>query len=199
MSSVFHRSCHGQLPTVSHGEGVYLFDTHGKAYLDGCGGAAVSNLGHNHPRVKRAIRDQLDAVPYAHTGFFTTQSSELLAKRLVELAPEPLKQVYFVSGGSEAVEAALKMARQYFVERGKPQKTEFIARRQSYHGNTLGALAVGGTNGVVSRFVLCLQPVIISRLVMHIASRWHLSLRRITAHGWPTNWSIKSWHSARTM
>jgi adenosylmethionine-8-amino-7-oxononanoate aminotransferase len=144
MSSVFHRSCHGQLPTVSHGEGVYLFDTHGKAYLDGCGGAAVSNLGHNHPQVKQAIRDQLDAVPYAHTGFFTTQSSELLAKRLVDLAPEPLKQVYFVSGGSEAVEAALKMARQYFVERGKPQKTEFIARRQSYHGNTLGALAVGG-------------------------------------------------------
>ncbi|WP_394150103.1 aspartate aminotransferase family protein [Vibrio maritimus] len=144
MSSVFHRSCRGQLPTVSHGNGVYLYDTNGKAYLDGCGGAAVSNLGHSHPRVKQAIRNQLESIPYAHTGFFTTESSERLADRLVELAPNPLKHVYFVCGGSEAVEAALKMARQYFVEQGKTQKTQFIARRQSYHGNTLGALAVGG-------------------------------------------------------
>ncbi|GMQ49220.1 aspartate aminotransferase family protein [Vibrio sp. 10N] len=104
----------------------------------------MSNLGHSHPRVKQAIREQLDSIPYAHTGFFTTESSERLADRLVELAPTPLKHVYFVSGGSEAVESALKMARQYFVEQGKIQKTQFIARRQSYHGNTLGALAVGG-------------------------------------------------------
>ncbi|WP_299661988.1 aspartate aminotransferase family protein [uncultured Psychromonas sp.] len=144
MTHVFHRHCHAKLPSIASGEGVYLFDTEGKQYLDGCGGAAVSNLGHNHTAVKDAIKQQLDAIPFAHTGFFTNQVSEDLATLLTDLAPNPLNHVYFVSGGSEAVESALKMARQYFVEIGKPQKTQFIARRQSYHGNTLGALAVGG-------------------------------------------------------
>ena len=144
MTHVFHRHCHAKLPSIASGEGVYLFDTEGKRYLDGCGGAAVSNLGHNHTAVKDAIKQQLDAIPFAHTGFFTNQVSEDLATLLTDLAPDPLNHVYFVSGGSEAVESALKMARQYFVEIGKPQKTQFIARRQSYHGNTLGALAVGG-------------------------------------------------------
>ncbi|MEJ6079243.1 aspartate aminotransferase family protein [Vibrio sp. 1-Bac 57] len=144
MTHVFHRHCHAKLPSIASGEGVYLFDTEGKQYLDGCGGAAVSNLGHNHTAVKDAIKQQLDAIPFAHTGFFTNQVSEDLATLLTDLAPDPLNHVYFVSGGSEAVESALKMARQYFVEIGKPQKTQFIARRQSYHGNTLGALAVGG-------------------------------------------------------
>jgi len=144
MTHVFHRHCHAKLPSIASGEGVYLFDTEGKQYLDGCGGAAVSNLGHNHSAVKDAIKQQLDAIPFAHTGFFTNQASEDLATLLTDLAPAPLNHVYFVSGGSEAVESALKMARQYFVETGKPQKTQFIARRQSYHGNTLGALAVGG-------------------------------------------------------
>ncbi len=144
MTHVFHRHCHAKLPSIASGEGVYLFDTEGKRYLDGCGGAAVSNLGHNHTAVKDAIKQQLDAIPFAHTGFFTNQASEDLATLLTDLAPDPLNHVYFVSGGSEAVESALKMARQYFVEIGKPQKTQFIARRQSYHGNTLGALAVGG-------------------------------------------------------
>ncbi|MGR5177374.1 aspartate aminotransferase family protein [Vibrio mediterranei] len=144
MSHVFHRNCSAQLPTVSRGEGVYLIDSEGKHYLDGCGGAAVSNLGHDHPNVKAAIKSQLEAIPYAHTGFFTSEVGENLATKLVSLSPEPMKHVYFTSGGSEAVEAALKMARQYFVERGLQCKTQFIARRQSYHGNTLGALAVGG-------------------------------------------------------
>lgn len=144
MTHVFHRHCHAKLPSIASGEGVYLFDTEGKQYLDGCGGAAVSNLGHNHTAVKDAIKQQLDAIPFAHTGFFTNQVSEDLATLLTDLAPDPLNHVYFVSGGSEAVESALKMARQYFVEIRKPQKTQFIARRQSYHGNTLGALAVGG-------------------------------------------------------
>ncbi|MFC5080317.1 Adenosylmethionine-8-amino-7-oxononanoate aminotransferase [Vibrio thalassae] len=144
MGSVFHRHCSETLPTVSFGEGVYLVDSEGRYYLDGCGGAAVSNLGHNHPRIKAAIQAQLETIAYAHTGFFTSESSEKLAERIVSLAPHSLQHVYFVSGGSEAVEAALKMARQYYVERGMVSKTEFIARRQSYHGNTLGALAVGG-------------------------------------------------------
>ena len=144
MTHLFHRHCHAELPTVSSGDGVYLFDTEGKKYLDGCGGAAVSNLGHSHATVKKAIIEQVEAIPFAHTSFFTNQPSEALATLLTDLAPDNLNHVYFVSGGSEAVESALKMARQYFVEIGKPNKTQFIARRQSYHGNTLGALAVGG-------------------------------------------------------
>ncbi|MBM7034824.1 aspartate aminotransferase family protein [Vibrio ulleungensis] len=144
MTKVFHRHCHSKLPTVVRGEGVYLFDQQGRRYLDACGGAAVSNLGHNHQHVKRGIAQQLEAIPFAHSHFFTTDSCELLAKKLTHLAPDPLNHVYFVSGGSEAVESALKMARQYFVEKGELSRTEFIARKQSYHGNTLGALAVGG-------------------------------------------------------
>ena len=144
MSNVFHRHCHQILPTISHGEGMYLFDKNGKSYLDACGGAAVSNLGHNHAAIKQAIIKQVNEIAYAHTGFFTNEPSEKLATRLCSLMPKQFNRAYFVSGGSEAVEAALKMARQHFVEQGKPSKTEFIARRQSYHGNTLGALSVGG-------------------------------------------------------
>jgi adenosylmethionine-8-amino-7-oxononanoate aminotransferase len=159
MTHVFHRHCHSSLPVVVRGEGVYLYDSAGKRYIDGCGGAAVSNLGHNHTAVKRAITAQLEAVPYAHSGFFTADSSEQLATRLAGLAPPPLNHVYFVSGGSEAVESALKMARQYFVERGEPQRCQFIARRQSYHGNTLGALAVGGNRWRRSQFEPLLADV----------------------------------------
>jgi adenosylmethionine-8-amino-7-oxononanoate aminotransferase len=144
MTHVFHRHCHGKLPTVKRGEGVYLFDQHDNRYLDACGGAAVSNLGHNNEHVKQALTDQLTDIPFAHSHFFTSDNCEQLAERLSELAPDSLNHVYFVSGGSEAVESALKMARQYYVEKGQLSKTEFIARKQSYHGNTLGALAVGG-------------------------------------------------------
>jgi adenosylmethionine-8-amino-7-oxononanoate aminotransferase len=159
MTHVFHRHCHSKLPVVVKGEGVYLFDSTGKRYLDGCGGAAVSNLGHNHHAVKQAMREQLDAVPFAHSGFFTSDACESLADYLSELAPDPLNHVYFVSGGSEAVESALKMARQYFVETGQPQRSQFIARRQSYHGNTLGALAVGGNQWRRQKFEPLLAAV----------------------------------------
>ena len=144
MSHVLHRHCHNPLPTVARGEGVYLYDTHGKAYLDASGGAAVSCLGHSHEGVRRALHAQIDQVAYAHTSFFTSEPAEALADRLIQRAPGKLDKVYFVSGGSEAMESALKIARQYFVERGEDQRKHFIARRQSYHGNTLGALAVGG-------------------------------------------------------
>jgi len=144
MSHVLHRHCHNPLPTVARGEGVYLFDTNGKAYLDASGGAAVSCLGHSHEGVRRALHAQIDKVAYAHTSFFTSEPAEALADRLIARAPGNLDRVYFVSGGSEAMESALKVARQYFVEVGQPQRKHFIARRQSYHGNTLGALAVGG-------------------------------------------------------
>ncbi|MDF2156166.1 aspartate aminotransferase family protein [Vibrio sp. CAU 1672] len=144
MSYVFHRHCHTRLPVIDRGEGIYLFDQQGKRYLDACGGAAVSNLGHSYQAVKHAITEQLGKIPYAHSGFFTSDSSEQLAEKLCRLAPDQFNHVYLVSGGSEAVESALKMARQYYVERGLAEKNQFIARQQSYHGNTLGALAVGG-------------------------------------------------------
>ncbi|BBM65515.1 aspartate aminotransferase family protein [Vibrio alfacsensis] len=144
MSYMFHRHCHAKLPTIERGEGVYLFDHQGKAYLDACGGAAVSNLGHSHQAVKQAMLAQIERVPFAHTGFFTNQNSERLAELICQRMPSQFNHVYLVSGGSEAVESALKMARQYFVERSQPQKRYFVARQQSYHGNTLGALAVGG-------------------------------------------------------
>ncbi len=130
-------------PVAVGGDGPYLVDADGKRYLDACGGAAVSILGHNHARIVTAIRRQAERLPYAHSSFFTTEIVEALATRLVARAPG-MGKVLLLSGGSEAIEAALKLARQYFVETGEPERRFFIARRQSYHGNTLGALAVGG-------------------------------------------------------
>ncbi|MER8590051.1 MULTISPECIES: aspartate aminotransferase family protein [unclassified Mesorhizobium] len=144
MTHILHRTIHSTLPVAVRGQGIELFDAEGKSYIDASGGAAVSCLGHGHPDVIAALHAQLDRIAYAHTSFFTTEVAERLADRLVEDAPKGLDHVYLVSGGSEAVEAALKMARQYFVEKGEPQRRHLIARRQSYHGNTLGALATGG-------------------------------------------------------
>jgi adenosylmethionine-8-amino-7-oxononanoate aminotransferase len=144
MTHILHRQIAGTLPVAAGGQGIELIDTTGKRYLDASGGAAVSCLGHGHPAVTAALHEQLDKLAYAHTGFFTTEVAEQLADRLVADAPAGIDHIYFVSGGSEAVEASLKMARQYFMERGEPQRRHVIARRQSYHGNTLGALATGG-------------------------------------------------------
>jgi len=144
MTRIIHRSLRAQLPTAVAGEGIHLIDAEGRRYIDASGGAAVSCLGHGHPRVRATMHRQLDAIAYAHTSFFTTEVAEALAQRLIAEAPPGISHVYLVSGGSEAVEAALKLARQYFVEIGQPQRRHFVARRQSYHGNTLGALAVGG-------------------------------------------------------
>jgi len=144
MSKVFHRAPRKQLPVAVGGAGIELIDSTGKRYIDACGGAAVSCLGHGNQRVIEAIKRQSEQLAYAHSSFFTTQVAEELAELLVQQAPAGLDHVYFVSGGSEAVEAAMKLARQYFVEKGELQRRHFIARRQSYHGNTLGALAIGG-------------------------------------------------------
>ncbi|ULJ74266.1 aspartate aminotransferase family protein [Rhizobium gallicum] len=144
MTKILHRTIGTTLPTAVAGEGIYIVDSDGRMYLDGSGGAAVSCLGHNHPEVLDAMKVQMGRISYAHTSFFTTEVAERLAEQLIELAPKGLDYVYLVSGGSEAVEAALKMARQYFVEIGQPQRRHIIARRQSYHGNTIGALATGG-------------------------------------------------------
>jgi hypothetical protein len=143
-SHVFPRHTKAQPPIAVTGEGCYLYDAAGKAYLDGSGGAAVSCLGHSDKAVIEAVKAQLDRLAFAHTGFLSSEPAEALADRLAEKAPGGLEKVYFVSGGSEAVEAAIKMARQYAIETGKPNKSRLIARRQSYHGNTLGALAAGG-------------------------------------------------------
>lgn len=147
MTHVFHRSPRDPYRVVARGEGPYLIDREGRRYLDASGGAAVSCLGHSDAAVVKAIHEQLARLPYAHTSFFTNEPMEALAQALASRAPATLDKVYFVSGGSEAVEGALKLARQYFLEKGEPQRRHLIARRQSYHGNTLGALAVGGNAG----------------------------------------------------
>jgi adenosylmethionine-8-amino-7-oxononanoate aminotransferase len=152
MTRILHRQIRGALPAAVSGRGVEIFDGDGRSYIDASGGAAVSCLGHGHPEIIAAIKAQADRLAYAHTSFFTTEPAEALADMLIAGAPARLSHAYFVSGGSEAVEAALKMARQYFVETGRPERRNIIARRQSYHGNTLGALATGGNEWRRSQF-----------------------------------------------
>lgn len=163
MSHVFPRHSKSLPPLGLTGDGVYLIDADGKRYFDGSGGAAVSCLGHSDRDVIDAIKSQLDSMAFAHTSFLTSEPAEALADLLIEHAPAGLDRVYFVSGGSEAVEAALKLARQYYVEIGQPKRSKIIARKQSYHGNTLGALAVGGNEWRRTQFA----PLLID--VSHIA------------------------------
>jgi adenosylmethionine-8-amino-7-oxononanoate aminotransferase len=155
---VFHRHLRSTPPVAASAQGMYIVDADGRRYLDASGGAAVSSLGHGHPDVLAAMHAQIDKLAYAHSSFFTTEVAEQLADELIRSAPAGMSHAYLVSGGSEAVESALKMARQYFVEIGQPQRTHFIARRQSYHGNTLGALAVGGNAWRRAPFAPILVP-----------------------------------------
>ena len=159
MTHIIHRSLHTAPLTAVSATGIHITDQSGKQYIDASGGAAVSCLGHGHPDVLAAMHAQIDKLAYAHTSFFTTEVAEALADQLARTAPERLDHVYFVSGGSEAVEASLKLARQYFVEVGEPERTMFVARRQSYHGNTLGALAVGGNEWRRKQFAPLLMDV----------------------------------------
>ncbi len=172
MSHILHRSLRGKLPLAAGGLGLCIVDASGREYLDASGGAAVSCLGHGHPDVIRAMHEQIDRIAYAHTRFFSTAVAEELADHLVAHAPQGISHVYLVSGGSEAIEAALKLARQYFVEIGQPQRRHFIARRQSYHGNTLGALAVGGNEWRRRQFA----PLLID--VAHVAPCYEYRDRR---------------------
>lgn len=144
MTHVFPRHTKSNLPTAVGGEGCYLIDAQGKRYFDGSGGAAVSCLGHGDEEIVAAIQSQASKLAFAHTGFFTSEPAEELADLLIAHAPSGIDRVFLVNGGSEAVEAAIKMARQYFLEIGEPERCHLIARRQSFHGNTLGALAAGG-------------------------------------------------------
>jgi adenosylmethionine-8-amino-7-oxononanoate aminotransferase len=159
MSHIIHRSLRQTPPVAVSAQGILLRDSQGNTYIDACGGAAVSSLGHGHPDVIEAMHRQIDRCAYAHTGFFTTEAAEELATRLASGAPKGIDGVYFVSGGSEAMETALKLARQYFYEGGEPQRTLFIARRQSYHGNTLGALAISGSEWRSKPFAPILMDV----------------------------------------
>ena len=141
---ILHRQIGASYPIAVEGKGIYIVDADGRRYLDASGGAAVSCLGHGHPDVVRAIGAQAKRLESVHTSFFTTEAAEALADHLIAGAPAGISHAYFVSGGSEGIETAMKMARQYWVEKGEDKRRHFIARRQSYHGNTLGALAVGG-------------------------------------------------------
>ncbi|MBX3661198.1 MAG: aspartate aminotransferase family protein [Burkholderiales bacterium] len=159
MSRIIHRSLNHDYPRAVAGDGPYLIDSSGRRYIDASSGAAVSCLGHSDREVIAAIKDQLDRLPYAHTSFFSTEPAELLAEDLVAHAPRGLEHVYFCSGGSEAVEAAIKFARQYAVDSGQAGRDILIARRQSYHGSTLGALSAGGRASNRRGFEPLLAPV----------------------------------------
>jgi adenosylmethionine-8-amino-7-oxononanoate aminotransferase len=171
MSHVFPRHTKISPPRAVSGSGCYIYDANGKAYLDGSGGAAVSCLGHGDQDIIAAVQHQTERLAFAHTGFFTSDPAEALADLLVKHAPGDLTRAYFVSGGSEAVEAAIKLARQYHVENGQPERCHLIARKQSYHGNTLGALAAGGNEWRRSQF----EPLLIN--VSHISPCYEYVLK----------------------
>lgn len=191
MSHIIHRNLKSQPLLASGAKGVHIFDSQGKAYLDACGGAAVSCLGHAHPDVLAAMHAQIDKLAYAHTSFFTSDVSEELADHLVAHAPKGLSNVYFVSGGSEAMEAALKLARQYFVEIGQPERTMFIARRQSYHGNTLGALAVGETSGAASSSLRSWRMSAVCRRATNTGIALKTRLKTSTPQGFSKSWMTR--------
>ena len=174
MSSILHRNLDLTPPTAVGGEGNYLIDRAGKRYLDACGGAAVSCLGHDNVKVREAIKAELDTIAYAHSGFFTNRPAEELAQFLIDRAPKGTGQgrIMYLGSGSEAMEAALKLARQYHLERGEPQRSNIIARAPSYHGNTLGALATGGHAGRRRPF----QPLLMN--VSHIDAAYEYRMRR---------------------
>jgi adenosylmethionine-8-amino-7-oxononanoate aminotransferase len=168
---VFHRSTLAKYPTAVKGDGCYIVDSEGKRYFDGSCGAAVSCLGHSNEEVRDAMKQQIDKISFAHTGFFTNEPMEELADFLIERAPQGLDRVYFFSGGSEAIEAAIKLSRQYFLEQGKTEKSVIIARKQSYHGNTLGALSAGGNEWRREQF----KPLLVE--MHHISACYEYRLR----------------------
>jgi len=171
MSHIFPRNMKSLPPKAVNAHGCYIYDSAGKTYLDGSGGAAVSCLGHGDPDVIEAVKKQAEALSFAHTGFFTSEPAEDLADLLIQHAPKGLDRVYLVSGGSEAAEAAIKLARQYHIEHGQPERRHLIARKQSYHGNTLGALAAGGNEWRRAQF----SPLLID--VSHISPCYEYMLR----------------------
>ena len=174
MSKTFPRNMKTLPPAAISAQGCYIYDQFGKSYLDGSGGAAVSCLGHGDPDIISAIKSQADQLSFAHTGFFTSEPAEELTELLIKHAPGDLDRVYLVSGGSEATEAAIKLARQFHIENGEPERKNLIARKQSYHGNTLGALAAGGNEWRRKQF----SPLLIN--VSHISPCYEYILKEET-------------------
>src|ERR1700722_3182813 len=146
-AALFPRHFHKELPVATRGEGCWVFSAKGRKYLDAAGQAAVVNIGHGVAEIGRAMAEQSSRLAFAHTSQFQSESAEKLAARLLALAPPKFRnggRVYFTSGGSEATETAIKLARQYHLESGHPHRYGVISRRQSYHGSTLGAMSVSG-------------------------------------------------------
>jgi adenosylmethionine-8-amino-7-oxononanoate aminotransferase len=141
------------LINMARGEGIYLWDRDGRRYIDGSAGPICVNIGHGVKEVADAVAAQMEQVSFVHSSHFITQSVIDCAEKLAAFAPEGLGHVYFCSGGSEATEAAAKMARQYWLLRGEPKRSKIIARWQSYHGNTLGALSMSGNIARRRRYV----------------------------------------------
>ncbi len=142
---VFYRDLNKEYIVAERAKGIYIYDVDGKKYIDGSGGACVVNIGHSVPEVIKAMHNQAKKVSYVHGSHFTTKAAMQFAERIVEMTPsEDLNRVYFVSGGSEAVETSLKLARQYWDELGEYTKFKVISRWGSYHGTSMGALALGG-------------------------------------------------------
>jgi adenosylmethionine-8-amino-7-oxononanoate aminotransferase len=179
---ILHRSLKAQYPIASSASGCYIRDSQGKQYIDASGGAAVSCLGHGHERVTRAMKAQIDRLQFIHTSFFTSAAAEELAERLAAGAPGGRWRVFFVSGGSEATEAALKLCRQLWVERGEAQRDHFFSRWFSYHGNTLGALSVSGNKGRRALY----DPILLANVKLALpchAYRHQLAGESETAYG----------------
>lgn len=144
MSDVFYRSPPAHYPLIARGAGIYLWDAEGRRYLDGSSGALVANLGHGRREIVDAMAEQAGSVAFAHTQRFTSAAQEALAHHVARLLPAGLRHTYPVSGGSEATETAIKLARQFFLECGQPERYRIVTQWPSYHGNTLGALAASG-------------------------------------------------------
>ena len=143
MSNLFYQT-KSPRPMLDRAEGIYMWDKSGKRYIDGSSGAMVSNIGHSNPKVLAAMRAQMEKSTFGYRLHFQTEASETLAAKVAELAPAAMNKVFFVSGGSEVVESCLKLARQYVLTQGQAQRFKVISRYPSYHGSTLGALAITG-------------------------------------------------------
>jgi adenosylmethionine-8-amino-7-oxononanoate aminotransferase len=150
-SNLFYQS-RKRRPLIGEARGVYIWDADGRRYLDGSSGAMVANIGHSNERVLAAMREQMKKATFAYRLHFENEPAETLARRTAERMPKGLNRVFLVSGGSEAVESALKLARQYAVATGQPKRWKIISRYPSYHGATLGALGVTGMENMTAPF-----------------------------------------------
>lgn len=143
-SALLKQTVDAHYPMVARGEGVWLYDTEGKAYLDGASGAMTANIGHGVPDIAAAIGEQLGKIAFTYRSQFTNAPAEALARRLVDLSPPGLTQAFFVNSGSEAAEHSMRVALHVWRERAQPQKTKILGRLRSYHGMTMGALSMSG-------------------------------------------------------